>query len=80
MKRSVASDGRGLPLHLDTARADDHDSPLLEPTLAGLVDVIGALPQHHGLHGADVFEQPKSVASLHKAMMRALANRGGAGQ
>jgi hypothetical protein len=35
MKRSVASEGQGLPLHLVTARANDHDSPLLEPTLAG---------------------------------------------
>ena len=50
MKRSVASDGQGLPLHLVTARANDHDSPLLEPTLAGVVDMIGALPQYRDLH------------------------------
>jgi hypothetical protein len=35
-KRSVAGDGDGIPLHLLAARANDHDSPLLEPTLAGL--------------------------------------------
>jgi hypothetical protein len=34
MKRSVAGDGDGIPLHLVAARANDHDSPLLEPTLA----------------------------------------------
>jgi hypothetical protein len=45
-KRSVASDGHGIPLHLVAARANDHDSPLLEPTLTGIVDMIGPLPQH----------------------------------
>jgi hypothetical protein len=28
------------------ARASDHDSPLLEPTLTGIVEMIGPLPQH----------------------------------
>src|SRR5689334_7690145 len=46
-KRSVAADGQGIPLHLVAARANDHDSPLLEPTLAGIVAMIGPLPQHH---------------------------------
>jgi hypothetical protein len=55
MKRSVASDGEGLPLHLVTARANDHDSPLLEPTLAGVVDMIGSLPQYRDLRGGDEF-------------------------
>ena len=44
-KRSVACDGDGIPLHLLAARANDHDSPLLEPTLAGIYDMIGPLPQ-----------------------------------
>lgn len=43
-KRSVAGDGDGIPLHLVAARAGDHDSPLLEPTLAGICDMIGPLP------------------------------------
>ena len=55
MKRSVASDGQGIPLHLVAARANDHDSPLLEPTLAGIVDMIGPLPQYRDLHGDDEF-------------------------
>ena len=50
-KRSVACDDQGIPLHLVAARANDHDSPLLEPTLTGIVDMIGPLPQHHGVHG-----------------------------
>jgi hypothetical protein len=57
MKRSATrcSDGAGLPLHLVAARANDHDSPLLEPTLAGVVDMIGSLPQYRDLHGRDEF-------------------------
>ena len=54
-KRSVACDDQGIPLHLVAARANDHDSPLLEPTLAGIVDMIGPLPQHRGVHGENLF-------------------------
>jgi hypothetical protein len=45
LKLSVASDGQGIPLHLIAARANNHDSPLPEPTLAGICDMIGPLPQ-----------------------------------
>ena len=49
-KRSVACDNQGIPLHLVAARANDHDSPLLEPTLAGIPDMIGPLPDQPCLH------------------------------
>ena len=49
-KRSVAANGDGIPLHLLAARANDHDSPLLEPTLAGIPDMIGPLPDSPGMH------------------------------
>lgn len=49
-KRSVACDGDGIPLHLVAARANDHDSPLLEPTLTGICDMIGPLPGQPCLH------------------------------
>jgi hypothetical protein len=49
-KRSVACDGDGIPLHLVAARANDHDSPLLEPTLAGICDMIGPLPDQPCMH------------------------------
>jgi len=49
-KRSLACDGDGIPLHLVPARANDHDSPLLEPTLAGICDMIGPLPDHPCMH------------------------------
>ena len=51
----MACDGDGIPLHLVAARANDHDSPLLEPTLTGIVEMIGPLPQHRGVHGEDLF-------------------------
>jgi Transposase DDE domain len=50
MKRSVACDGGGIPVHLVAARANDHDSPLLEPTLAGICDMIGPLPDSPTMH------------------------------
>jgi len=49
-KRSVATDAEGIPLHLVAARANDHDSPLLEPTLAGIPDMIGPLPELPRMH------------------------------
>jgi hypothetical protein len=36
LKRSVLTEGRGVPLHVISAPANRHDSPLLAPTLAGL--------------------------------------------
>jgi transposase len=36
LKRSVVTDGTGIPLHVVSAGANRHDSPLLGPTLAGL--------------------------------------------
>ncbi len=49
-KRSVACDGDGIPLHLVAARANDHDSPLLQPTLAGICNMIGPLPNQPCMH------------------------------
>ena len=54
-KRSVATDAEGIPLHLVAAAANNHDSPLLEPTLAGICTMIGPLPQHRDTHGHQVF-------------------------
>jgi hypothetical protein len=49
LKRSVVTEGSGLPLHLVSAGANRHDSPLLEPTLAGL-DKLDRLPEHPTVH------------------------------
>jgi transposase len=44
LKRSVVTDGGGIPLHLVSAGANRHDAPLLRPTLAGL-DRLDRLPE-----------------------------------
>lgn len=43
-KRSIVTDGTGVPLHLVAAGANRHDSPLLGSTLAGLAP-LGPLPE-----------------------------------
>lgn len=40
LKRSVVTEGGGLPVHVVAAPANRHDSPLLGPTLAGLDTVV----------------------------------------
>lgn len=49
LKRSVATDGGGMPLHLVSAGANRHDAPLLAPTLAGL-DKLDRLPEDVLVH------------------------------
>ena len=49
LKRSVVTEGRGVPLHLVAAGANRHDAPLLEPTLAGL-DKLDGLPDDLTVH------------------------------
>lgn len=44
LKRSVATDTRGVPLGLVAAGAHRHDSPPLEPTLHAAMDQVGPLP------------------------------------
>jgi hypothetical protein len=41
LKRSVLTEGAGIPLHLVPAGANRHDAPLLPATLAGLTKVEG---------------------------------------
>ena len=49
LKRSVLTDAGGLPLHVVSAPANRHDSPLLAPTLAGL-DLLAPLPGQPTMH------------------------------
>jgi len=49
LKRSVVTDGVGIPLHVVSAGANRHDSPLLAPTLAGL-DKLDRLPDAVTVH------------------------------
>jgi transposase len=49
LKRSVVTEGRGLPLHVVSAGANRHDAPLLGPTLGGL-DKLDRLPGEVTVH------------------------------
>jgi transposase len=49
LKRSVVTDGAGIPLHLVATGANRHDAPLLAPTLAGL-DKLDRLPDVPTVH------------------------------
>jgi transposase len=49
LKRSVVTDGGGIPLHLVSAGANRHDAPLLGPTLAGL-DRLDRFPEEVTVH------------------------------
>jgi transposase len=49
LKRSVVTDGVGIPLHVVAAGANRHDAPLLEPTLAGL-EKLDRLPDDLTVH------------------------------
>ncbi len=49
LKRSLVTDGVGIPLHVVAAGANRHDAPLLGPTLAGLEKLDG-LPDDVTVH------------------------------
>ena len=49
MKRSLMTDGHGIPLDRVLAPASRHDSPLLAPTLDKLDD-LGPLPDDIRVH------------------------------
>src|SRR6476619_867527 len=49
LKRSIVTDGAGIPLHVVSAGANRHDSPLLAPTLAG-PDELDHLPDDVIVH------------------------------
>lgn len=51
LKRSVATEGRGIPLGIASAPANRHDSPLLAPTLAAAGRQLdGMLPEDRACH------------------------------
>lgn len=49
-KRSVVTDATRLRLHLAADAANAHDTPLIEPTLAGIPDAVGPLPDGACVH------------------------------
>jgi hypothetical protein len=49
-KRSIAVDGRGIPIGGITAPANRHDSPLLTETLDAVTETLGELPEQVSVH------------------------------
>jgi len=62
-KRSLLTEGTGLPLHLVAAGANRHDAPLLEPTLAGL-DKLDGPPEDATVHLDRAYDSRSSRALL----------------
>ena len=50
LKRSVATEGTGVPVGIVSAGANRHDSPLLAPTLAQVAAQVGPLPANVTAH------------------------------
>ena len=50
LKRSMAVDGKGVPMGAVSAPANRHDSPLLVPTLEAVFETLGGLPEETSVH------------------------------
>jgi len=63
LKRSLVTEGTGIPLHVVSAGANRHDAPLLAPTLAGL-DKLDGLPDEVTVHLDRAYDGAPSRALL----------------
>jgi len=50
LKRSVCTEGGGVPVGIVSAGANRHDSPLLEPTIEATKHHVGVLPKKPVMH------------------------------
>jgi transposase len=76
LKRSVITDGVGVPLHVVSAGANRHDAPLLAPTLAGVVK-LGPLPPARTVHLDRAYDSAATRALLeHFGFEGAIARKG----
>ena len=76
LKRSVLTDAGGLPLHVVSAPANRHDSPLLAPTLAGL-GLLAPLPSQPTMHLDRGYDSTTTRDSLTEHGLRAdIARKG----
>ncbi|MFC9916418.1 IS5 family transposase [Streptomyces sp. NPDC127197] len=64
LKRSVASEARGVPLGLVSAAANRHDSPLLVPTLEAAKAQVGPLPEQVNVNLDRGYDSDKTRAAL----------------
>jgi Transposase DDE domain len=76
LKRSVMTDGQGIPLHVVAAPANRHDAPLLAATVAGL-NALGDLPEQVVVHlDAGYVGEPTRVLLAEVGLQGAIARKG----
>ncbi|MEV7872452.1 IS5 family transposase [Streptomyces sp. NPDC088124] len=64
LKRSVATEARGVPIGLVSAGANRHDSPLLAPTLEAAKKQIGVFPEQVNVNLDRGYDSDKTRAAL----------------
>jgi transposase len=76
VKRSVVTDGAGVPLHVVSAGANRNDAPLLEPTLAGAAK-LALVPEETTVHLDRGYDNAPVRALLeHFGLTGAIARKG----
>jgi hypothetical protein len=64
LKRSVASDARGIPLGLVSTEANRHDSPLLVPTPEAAKNQVGLMPEQVNVNLDRGYDSNKTRVAL----------------
>lgn len=64
LKRSVATEARGVPLGIVSAGANRHDSPLLVPTLEAVKEQVGQLPEQVNVNLDRGYDSGKTRSAL----------------
>jgi transposase len=64
LKRSVATEARGVPIGLVSAGANRHDSPLLVPTLEAAKKQVGVFPEQVNVNLDRGYDSDKTRAAL----------------
>ncbi|KPI23626.1 putative transposase IS4/IS5 family [Actinobacteria bacterium OV320] len=64
LKRSVATEARGVPMGLVSAGANRHDSPLLVPTLEAAKKQVGVFPEQVNVNLDRGYDSGKTRAAL----------------
>jgi transposase len=76
LKRSTVTDAQGVPLHVVSAGANCHDSPLLQPTLNGL-GKLSPLPQTGTAHLDRAYDSAKTRTLLDtRGLLAEIARKG----
>lgn len=77
LKRSVATDGGGVPVGIVSAGANRHDSPLLEPTIQATKQQVGVLPSNPVMHLDSGYDgNPSRAVVAEHALVGEIAKKG----